>query len=46
MVDYFYLINPSIWYQAHKNPTIHLLDFKYGHYTLDTLKQNNLGDQG
>jgi hypothetical protein len=37
MVDYFYLKNPSIWYQVHKNPTIHLLDTKYGHYILDIL---------
>jgi hypothetical protein len=34
------LINPSIWYQVHKNPTIHLLDIKYGNYTLDTLNSN------
>jgi hypothetical protein len=38
MVGYFYLINPSKCYQVHKNPTIHLLDIKYGHYRSDTLK--------
>ena len=37
MVSYSYLIHPSKWHQVHKNPTIHLLDIKYGHHTLDTL---------
>jgi hypothetical protein len=34
MVGYFYLIYPSKWYHVYKNPTIHLLDLKYGRYTL------------
>jgi hypothetical protein len=39
MVGYFYLINPSKCYQVQKNPTIHLLVIKYGHYTPDTLRR-------
>jgi hypothetical protein len=38
VVGYFYLIDPSKWYWVHKNLTIHLLEIKYGHYTLDTLR--------
>jgi hypothetical protein len=36
-VDYFHLINYSKWYHVYKNPTIHILDMKYGHYGSNTL---------
>jgi hypothetical protein len=35
MVDF-----PLIWYQVHKNRTIHFLYIKFGHYTLDTLMRD------
>jgi hypothetical protein len=36
-VDNFHLINSSKWYHVYKNPTIHILDMKYGHYGSNTL---------
>jgi hypothetical protein len=42
VMEYFYLINFSKWYHVYKNPTIHLLDMKYGNYTLNTLTRMKL----
>jgi hypothetical protein len=37
-VNDFHFINSSKWYHVYKNPTIHILDMKYGHYESNTLR--------